>query len=288
MIYRHFNIPSNRITEPFDAYWHIFQIDYICYNAEQETIMSELLRITDLHISADEKEILHGVGLAVNMGETHVIMGPNGAGKSTLGSAVMGSPEYTVTGGNITFLGEDITGETPDKRAKRGIFLSFQNPVEIPGITLASFLRSAYEQITGERIKLFEFRKKLKASMEVLDMDPAYADRELNVGFSGGEKKKAEILQLLVLRPKLAILDETDSGLDVDAVKTVSAGIKAYKETTGGSLLIITHNTKILDSLSVDRVHLIADGRIAAEGGAELIGDITENGFGKYIGQVAE
>ena len=136
--------------------------------------------------------------------------------------------------------------------------------------------------------QLRDNEKQYLKEMEVLDMDPAYADRELNVGFSGGEKKKAEILQLLVLRPKLAILDETDSGLDVDAVKTVSAGIKAYKETTGGSLLIITHNTKILDSLSVDRVHLIADGRIAAEGGAELIGDITENGFGKYIGQVAE
>ena len=246
--------------------------------------MSELLKITDLRVSAEDKEILHGADLTINEGETHVIMGPNGAGKSTLGSAVMGSPEYTVTGGSIIFDGADITAETTDKRAKRGIFLSFQNPVEIPGITLASFLRSAYEQITGERIKLFEFRKKLTAAMEVLQMDKSYADRELNVGFSGGEKKKAEILQLLVLRPKLAILDETDSGLDVDAVKTVSAGIKAYKEQTGGSLLIITHNTKILEALTVDKTHIIADGRIAAEGGAELIDEVAVNGFEKYIG----
>ncbi len=245
--------------------------------------MSELLTITGLHTAADGKEILHGVSLSINEGETHIIMGPNGAGKSTLGSAIMGSPEYTVTEGRIEFLGEDITGETPDKRAKRGIFLSFQNPVEIPGITLSSFLRSAYEQVTGERIKLFAFRKKLKEAMDVLNMDPAYADRELNVGFSGGEKKKSEILQLLVLKPKLAILDETDSGLDVDAVKTVSAGIRAYREQTGGSLLIITHNTKILESLTVDRTHIIADGQIVSEGGAELVDEVNANGFEKFI-----
>lgn len=247
-------------------------------------ISEELLKITDLHISAEDKEILHGVSLTLNTGETHVILGPNGAGKSTLGTAIMGSPEYTVTGGSIVFGGDDITAETPDKRAKRGIFLSFQNPVEIPGITLSGFLRSAYEQVTGTRIKLFDFKKKLKAAMEVLQMDSAYADRELNVGFSGGEKKKAEILQLLILQPKLAILDETDSGLDVDAVKTVSAGIKAYKEQTGGSLLIITHNTKILEALTVDRTHIIADGVVAADGGAELVGDVSVNGFDKYIG----
>ncbi len=245
--------------------------------------MSELLKITGLRVSAEDKEILHGADLSINAGETHVIMGPNGAGKSTLGSAIMGSPEYTVTGGSIVFDGADITGETPDKRAARGIFLSFQNPVEIPGITLSSFLRSAYEQVTGQRVKLFEFKKLLKASMEVLQMDAAYADRELNVGFSGGEKKKAEILQLLVLRPKLAILDETDSGLDVDAVKTVSAGIRAYREQTGGSLLVITHNTKILEALTVDRTHIIADGRIAAEGGAELIAEVTANGFENFV-----
>lgn len=245
--------------------------------------MSELLKITGLRVGAEDKEILHGVDLTINAGETHVIMGPNGAGKSTLGAAVMGSPEYTISGGSIIFDGADITGETPDKRAKHGIFLSFQNPIEIPGITLSSFLRSAYEQVTGERIKLFAFKKKLQETMEILQMNPEYADRELNVGFSGGEKKKAEILQLLVLRPKLAILDETDSGLDVDAVKTVSAGIKAYKEQTGGSLLIITHNTKILEALTVDKTHIIVDGRIAAEGGAELIDEVTATGFDKYV-----
>jgi len=245
--------------------------------------MSELLKITGLRVGAEDKEILHGVDLTINTGETHVIMGPNGAGKSTLGAAIMGSPEYTITGGSIIFAGAEITEETPDKRAKHGIFLSFQNPIEIPGITLSSFLRSAYEQITGERIKLFAFRKILQNAMDILEMDKAYAERELNVGFSGGEKKKAEILQLLVLRPKLAILDETDSGLDVDAVKTVSAGIKAYKEQTGGSLLIITHNTKILEALTVDKTHIIADGKLAAEGGAELIGEVAENGFEKYI-----
>ena len=245
--------------------------------------MSELLKITDLRASAEEKEILHGVDLVINEGETHVIMGPNGAGKSTLGAAIMGSPEYAVSGGSIVFAGEDITAETPDKRAKRGIFLSFQNPVEIPGITLSAFLRSAYEQVTGERIKLFAFRKKLKDAMDILQIDEGYADRELNVGFSGGEKKKAEILQLLVLRPKLAILDETDSGLDVDAVKTVSAGIRAYREQTGGALLIITHNTNILDALTVDRTHIIADGRIAAEGGPELIDEVSANGFDRFV-----
>ncbi len=246
--------------------------------------MSELLKITELSSAVEEKEILHDISLTINEGETHVIMGPNGAGKSTLGSVIMGSPEYTVTGGKIFWQGEDITEETTDKRAKRGIFLSFQNPIEIPGITLSSFLRTAYEQVTGERIKLFDFKKKLKAAMEVLQMDAAYADRDLNVGFSGGEKKKAEILQLLVLKPKLAILDETDSGLDVDAVKTVSVGIKAYKEQTGGSLLIITHNTKILEALTVDRTHVIVDGRIAAEGDASLITGINESGFEKYLG----
>ena len=198
-------------------------------------------------------------------------------------AAIAGSPEYRITGGRILFEGEDITVETADKRARRGIFLSFQDPIEIPGITLSEFLRTAYEQVTGERIKLFTFRKKLAEAMEVLDMDPSYAGRELNVGFSGGEKKKSEILQLLVLRPKLAVLDETDSGLDVDAVKTVSAGIKAYREQTGGALMIITHSTRILEALSVDRVHIISDGRCTAEGTAEIISEVNANGFDKYI-----
>jgi Fe-S cluster assembly ATP-binding protein len=247
----------------------------------------ELLTIENLSVEIEDKELLHGVTMEVGSGETHVLMGPNGAGKSTLGYTVMGSPEYRVTGGSIVFDGADITNETPDKRAKRGIFLSFQNPVEIPGITLSDFLRNALEQVTGERLKLWDFKKKLKAAMAVLQMDAAYADRDLNVGFSGGEKKKAEILQLLMLKPKLAILDETDSGLDVDAVRTVSAGIAAYRESCNGSLLIITHNTKILEALSVDRAHIIADGKIVKEGGAELVAEINANGFEHLTGKDA-
>ena len=246
-----------------------------------------LLQINNLSVEIEDQELLHGVTMEVGSGETHVLMGPNGAGKSTLGYTVMGSPEYKVKSGSIVFDGADITNETPDKRAKRGIFLSFQNPVEIPGITLADFLRNALEQVTGQRMKFWDFKKQLKAAMDVLQMDAAYADRDLNVGFSGGEKKKAEILQLLMLKPKLAILDETDSGLDVDAVRTVSSGIAAYRESGGGSLLIITHNTKILEALSVDRAHIIADGRIVKEGGAELVAEINENGFEHLTGKDA-
>lgn len=246
-----------------------------------------LLTIENLSAAIEEKELLHGVSAEIGSGETHVLMGPNGAGKSTLGYTIMGSPEYRVTGGRILFDGADITQESPDQRAKRGIFLSFQNPVEIPGITLSDFLRSALEQVTGQRMKLWDFKKQLKAAMDVLQMDAAYADRDLNVGFSGGEKKKAEILQLLMLKPRLAILDETDSGLDVDAVRTVSAGIAAYRADCGGSLLIITHNTKILDALQIDRAHIIADGRIVREGGAELVAEINENGFEHLTGKGA-
>ena len=245
--------------------------------------MSELLKINDLFVQVEEKELLHGVSLSVGAGETHVLMGPNGAGKSTLGSAVMGSPEYTATGGSIFFDGEDVTELSADKRAQKGLFLSFQNPIEIPGITLSNFLRSALEQKTGKRIKLFEFKKQLRAVMEVLQMDPSYADRDLNVGFSGGEKKKAEILQLLVLKPRLAILDETDSGLDVDAVKTVSKGVSEFQKDPNNSLIIITHNTRILESLKVDATHILVNGKIAAEGGAELVDEVNEHGFEKYI-----
>ena len=186
----------------------------------------QLLQVKHLTVDVEQKEILHGIDLNINAGETHVLMGPNGAGKSTLGYTLMGNPKYHVTGGEILFQGKDITDEAADKRAKEGIFLSFQNPVEVPGITLASFIRSALEQRRGKRLRLSEFRKELNAAMDILQMDHSYADRDLNVGFSGGEKKKAEILQLLMLRPALAILDETDSGLDVDAVRTVSRGVE--------------------------------------------------------------
>ena len=175
-------------------------------------------------------EILHNIDLTIGKGETHVIMGPNGAGKSTLGYTIMGNPLYQINSGNIIFEGEDITEFTADKRAKKGIFLTFQSPVEVPGLTVRQFLRNALQEIRGERIKFSEFNRKLKSVMDFISFSEEYADRDINVGFSGGERKKAEILQLLMLEPKLAILDETDSGLDVDAVKTVSSGINEYKK----------------------------------------------------------
>ena len=207
-----------------------------------------LLNVKDLHVNVGEKEILHGVNIEIHGDETHVLMGPNGTGKSTFGYAVTGNPEYKVTGGEI-FDGENITEMPVNERAKRGIFLSFQNPLEVPGVTLSSFIRSALEQKSGKRLRLWDFKKKLAEMMQLLDMDEAYAERDLNVGFSGGEKKKAEILQMLMLEPKLAILDETDSGLDVDAVRTVSNGVRIFRERTHGSLLIITHSTRILEAV---------------------------------------
>ena len=213
------------------------------------------------------------------------MIGPNGAGKSTLGYALMGNPRYEVTDGAIYFNGKDITKETPAERAKDGIFLSFQNPIEVPGITLGNFIRTALEQRTGKRIRLWEFKKELKKAMEVLQMDESYAERDLNVGFSGGEKKKAEILQLLMLRPSLAILDETDSGLDVDAVRTVSRGVEEYQKDKKGALLIITHSTRILEALKEDRTHVLADGRMVASGDSSLVDEINENGFEKYTEQ---
>ena len=242
----------------------------------------KLLEVKNLHVDVEDKQILHGVNLEIGKGETHVLMGPNGTGKSTLGYALMGNPRDTVREGEIWFDGKNITDEAVNERAKAGIFLSFQNPLEVPGVTLSSFIRNAIEQNTGKRIRLWDFKKELERTMEILQMDPSYAERDLNVGFSGGEKKKAEILQLLMLKPSLAILDETDSGLDVDAVRTVSAGIEEYQKNCKGSLLIITHSTKILESLTVDYTHVMVEGKIIETGDASLVDKINESGFAEY------
>lgn len=241
-----------------------------------------LLSIEGLTASVDEKTILHNVSLNVAAGETHVLMGPNGAGKSTLGHLVMGDPVYTVNDGRIVFDGQDITELTTDKRSRAGLFLSFQAPVEIPGVPLSSFLRASIAGRPGLEMKGKEFRRRVKELAAELNMDTAYLNRELGVGFSGGEKKKLEMLQLLLLEPKLAILDETDSGLDVDALGVVSRGIDAYRRATGGALVVITHNTRILEHLDVDRVHVMVRGRMVAEGDSSLIESINEQGFEQF------
>lgn len=244
---------------------------------------NELLNIQNLSVRVTEKPILHNLNLSVGAGETHVLMGPNGAGKSTLGNAIMGNPHYEITDGKIFFDGKDITHDSTDKRAKAGIFLSFQNPIEVPGISLGNFTRGALEAVTGQRMRLLAYKKESERILKLLSMDPSYASRDLNVGFSGGEKKKAEIFQLLMLKPKLAILDETDSGLDVDAVRIVSEGVRIYQEEVKGTLIIITHSTRILESLNVDRTHVLVGGNIIASGDASMIADINENGFEKYL-----
>ncbi len=242
-----------------------------------------LLSIKNLSASVDGEPILRDINLDIKRGETHVLMGPNGAGKSTLGNVLMGNPIYKVESGSITFEGEEIINESADKRANRGMFLSFQNPLEVPGLALESFIRNAIRQKTGKAVRVFKFKKELEETMQLLNMDPAYADRDLNVGFSGGEKKKAEILQLLMLNPKFAILDETDSGLDVDAVKNVSKGIEEYQKREDGALLIITHSTKILESLNADYTHVLVKGHIVKTGDASLVTEINENGFEAYL-----
>ena len=256
----------------------------------------QILQVEGLTARVEDKVILHEVGLTIKKGETHVLMGPNGAGKSTLLLSFFGSLGADVMNGymselfrlehqagKILFKGNDITEEAADKRAKAGMFLSFQEPLEVPGLSLESFIRSALSEQGRNKMRVWNFRKELKAAMEVLHMDPSYAGRDLNVGFSGGEKKKSEILQLMMLKPDLAILDETDSGLDVDAVRLASEGIREYqKENPDGALLIITHSTRILDALHVDATHIMVNGHIVASGDASLVDKINREGYEEY------
>ena len=243
---------------------------------------NKLLEIKNLNVTSDDdKQILKGIDLTINKGEIHVIMGPNGSGKTTTANAILNNPAYIKTEGSIIFDGEDITDMRTDEIARKGIFMSFQLPEEIPGVSVANFLKYAKNKVTGKPVKIFQFKDELKKYMEDLNMNPDNIERSLNVGFSGGEKKKNEILQMLVLNPKLAILDETDSGLDVDAVKTVSKGIEMFKNDEN-AVLIITHNMRILENLKVDYVHVLIDGKIVTTGGDEIIKDIEANGFSKY------
>ena len=244
-----------------------------------------LLEIKDLNtIAADDnnKNILKDLNLTINPGEIHVIMGPNGAGKSTLANTILSNKRYIKTKGNIIFDGEDITNLTTDKIAKKGVFMSFQSPIEIPGITVAHYMKSLKESLTGEKVNIYQLAKEVEEKMEKVDLNKSYNQREFNEGFSGGERKKMEMLQLLMVNPKLAILDETDSGLDVDAIKTVIKGIKAYKNDNN-AVLIITHSMKVLDGLKVDKVHLLIDGHIVEEGDISLAEYIDKEGYNKYL-----
>lgn len=241
----------------------------------------KLLKICNLESKVESEKILKGIDLEVESGELHVIMGPNGAGKSTLANILMGHPEHKITAGEIDFEGEKINELAVDKRAQKGIFLSFQYPQEIPGVTVENFLRTAKTAVSGEQQSIFDFKFLLEEKMNLLNIDHSYAERYLNKGFSGGEKKKNEILQMAVLEPKLAILDETDSGLDVDATKTVAEGIKKLA-SEDNAVIIITHHNQILDYLKPDYVHVLVDGRIAKTGDMELAKKIEKEGYAEY------
>jgi Fe-S cluster assembly ATP-binding protein len=245
------------------------------------------LEIRDLHVTVEAdggtKEILTGVNLTVHAGETHALMGPNGSGKSTLAYAVAGHPKYTVSGGSITLDGQDVLEMGVDERAQAGLFLAMQHPVEVPGVSMSNFLRTSATAIRGEAPKLRLWLKEMKGAMERLAIDPSFAQRNVNEGFSGGERKRSEILQLELLAPKMAILDETDSGLDVDALRVVSEGINRVRESGQTGVLLITHFTRILRYVRPDHVHVFVDGRIAAAGGPELAEQIEAEGYAAYL-----
>lgn len=244
-----------------------------------------MLQITNLHAQIEEKKILKGINLEIRKGEVHVIMGPNGSGKSTLTKVLMDHPDYEVTDGEIYFEGEDISELSTDKRAKLGMFLSFQNPEEIEGVSVDNFIRTAQINLTGEKPQLLNFRRELKKQLEELGFKADYANRYVNVGFSGGEKKKNEILQMKMMDPKFVMLDETDSGLDVDATKTVSKEVDKFLNKEK-SALIITHHSSILESIVPDKVHVIIDGKIVKSGDSSLIQEIEKYGYQKFRDEV--
>ena len=242
-----------------------------------------LLEIVDLHATADVTEILKGVDLTIKSGETHAIMGPNGSGKSTLAYSIAGHPKYTITGGTVTLDGADVLEMSVDERARAGLFLAMQYPVEVPGVSVTNFLRTAATAIRGEAPKIRTWVGEVKEAMTELNMDTSFAERNVNEGFSGGEKKRHEILQLGLLKPKFAILDETDSGLDVDALKIVSEGVNRAKANSDLGVLLITHYTRILRYIKPDFVHVFAAGRIVEEGGPELADKLEEKGYAEYV-----
>ena len=246
-----------------------------------------VLEIRDLHVTVEteqgETPILNGIDLTIKTGETHAIMGPNGSGKSTLAYTIAGHPKYTVTQGTITFDGEDVLEMSVDERARAGLFLAMQYPVEIPGVTVTNFLRTAKTAIDGEAPSIRQWTKDVKEAMSNLRMDAKFAQRNVNEGFSGGEKKRHEIVQLEVLKPKLAVLDETDSGLDVDALKIVSEGVNRAKEATNLGVLLITHYTRILRYIRPDYVHVVVKGRIVEEGGPELADRLEDEGYDRFL-----
>jgi Fe-S cluster assembly ATP-binding protein len=241
------------------------------------------LEIRNLHVNVDDKEILRGVDLIMKQGETHAIMGPNGSGKSTLAYSIAGHPRYTVTAGSVTLDGEDVLAMKVDERARAGLFLAMQYPVEVPGVSVSNFLRTAVTAVQGEAPKLRTWVKDLNAAFERLSIDPAFKERSVNEGFSGGEKKRFEVLQLELLKPKIAVLDETDSGLDVDALKVVSAGVNRVRESGQTGTLLITHYTRILRYIKPDYVHVFVGGRFVEEGGPELADQLEAEGYDKWV-----